>query len=315
MAISSKPEKIRLLSQKSLLVQVFESKELYLFCLPGIIITLLFHYWPLYGAQIAFRAYSPRRGIWGSPWIGWDHFIRFFNSPNAGQIIWNTLVLSFYGLVAGFPIPIILALLLNSFRHKHYTKVIQTITYAPHFISVVVMSGMIILFLSPRIGIINTFIGFMGIEPINFMGERSLWRHIYVWTGIWQGMGWSSVVYFAALSGVNPELHEAATVDGATKFQRILYIDLPSILPVAVMLLILSLGSTFSIGFEKVYALQNPLNLAVSEIISTYVYKLGILNNDMAFSSAVGLFNSAVNAVLLITANTISRNISDNALW
>jgi putative aldouronate transport system permease protein len=157
--------------------------------------------------------------------------------------------------------------------------------------------------------------GYFGMEPVNFMGERSLWRHIYVWTGIWQGMGWSSVVYVAALSGVSPELHEAATVDGATKLQRILYIDLPSILPVAVMLLILSLGSTFSIGFEKVYALQNPLNLSVSEIISTYVYKLGILNNDMAFSSAVGLFNSAVNAVLLITANTVSRRLSDNALW
>jgi len=312
---SKKVKELKPLNQKPLMVRILQSKELYLFCLPGIIITLLFHYWPLYGAQIAFRAYSARRGIWGSPWVGFEHFIRFFNSPFAGQIIWNTFVLSLYSLAAGFPVPIILALLLNSFRHKRYTKVIQTVTYAPHFISVVVMSGMIILFLSPRVGIINVFMGYFGMEPVNFMGERSLWRHIYVWTGVWQGMGWSSVVYFAALSGVSPELHEAATVDGATKFQRILYIDLPSIIPVAVMLLILSLGSTFSIGFEKVYALQNPLNLAVSEIISTYVYKLGIIQNDMAFSSAVGLFNSAVNAALLITANTISRNISDNALW
>jgi putative aldouronate transport system permease protein len=301
--------------QKPLLTRIIQSKELYFFCLPGLLIMLIFHYWPLYGAQIAFRSYSVRRGIWGSPWVGLQHFVRFFNSPNAVQIIYNTLVLSFYSLAAGFPIPIVLALLLNSFRHKRYTKVIQTVTYAPYFISVVVMCGMLILFLSPRVGAVNRIIGFLGVEPINFMGERSMWRNIYVWSGIWQGMGWSSVVYFAALSGVSPELHEAATVDGATKLQRILHIDLPTILPVAVMLLILNLGSVFSIGFEKAYALQNPLNLNVSEIISTYVYKIGIIQNDPAYSSAVGLFNAAVNAVLLISANTISRRLSDNALW
>jgi putative aldouronate transport system permease protein len=300
---------------KSRLARILENRDLYLFCLPGIIITLIFHYWPLYGAQIAFREYSARRGIWGSPWVGWDHFIRFFNSPNAALIIWNTFILSLYGLAAGFPIPIILALLLNSFRHKRYTKVIQTVTYAPNFISVVVMCSMIILFLSPRVGMVNKVLELMGGTPINFMGERTMWRHIYIWTGVWSSMGWSSVVYFAALSGVNPEYHEAAIVDGATKLQRIIHIDLPTILPVAVMLLILSFGSLLSIGFEKVYALQNPLNLSVSEIISTYVYKLGILNNDMAYSSAIGLFNSAVNAVLLITVNTLSRKLSDNALW
>jgi putative aldouronate transport system permease protein len=310
--MSIKPEK-RL--EKPVLTRILQSRELYLFCLPGILVMLIFHYWPLYGAQIAFRAYSVRRGIWGSPWVGLQHFIRFFNSPNAVQIILNTIVLSFYSLAAGFPIPIVLALLLNSFRHKRYTRVIQTVTYAPHFISVVVMAGMIILFLSPRFGAVNKIIGLFGVQPINFMGERTIWRHIYVWSGIWQGMGWSSVVYFAALSGVSPELHEAAKVDGATKFQRILHIDLPTILPVAVMLLILNLGSVFSVGFEKAFALQNPLNLGVSEIISTYVYKIGIIQNDPAYSSAVGLFNAAVNAVLLITANSISRRLSDNALW
>ncbi|MDR1444037.1 MAG: ABC transporter permease subunit [Treponema sp.] len=300
---------------KSRIAQILANRDLYLFCLPGIVITLIFHYWPLYGAQIAFRAYSARRGIWGSPWVGWDHFIRFFNSPNAGLIIWNTFILSIYGLAASFPIPIILALLLNSFRHKGYTKVIQTVTYAPNFISTVVMCSMIIMFLSPRVGMVNKIIEILGGSSVNFMGERGIWRHIYVWTGVWQGMGWSSVVYFAALSGVNPEHHEAAIMDGATKLQRIIHIDLPTILPVAVMLLILSFGSLLSIGFEKVYALQNPLNLNVSEIISTYVYKLGILNNDMAYSSAIGLFNSAVNAVLLITVNALSRKLSDNALW
>jgi len=313
--VKTKGRELKGFRRKPVLTQILQSKELYLFCLPGILVMLIFHYWPLYGAQIAFRAYSVRRGIWGSPWVGLYHFARFFRSANAVKIILNTLVLSFYSLAAGFPLPIILALLLNSFRHKRYTKVIQTVTYAPHFISTVVMCGMIILFLSPRVGAVNMIMGLLGIQPVNFMGERSIWRHVYVWSGVWQNMGWSSVVYFAALSGVNPELHEAATVDGATKFQRIIHIDLPAILPVAVMLLILNLGSVFYVGFEKAYALQNPLNLSVSEIISTYVYKIGILNNDPAFSSAVGLFNSAVNAVLLITANTISRKLSDNALW
>jgi putative aldouronate transport system permease protein len=302
-------------SHKSIWAKINESKALYMFCLPGIIITLIFHYWPLYGIQIAFRNYSVRRGIWGSAWVGLEHFVRFFNSPNAGLIIWNTFVLSIYSLVAGFPIPIILALLLNSFRHRGYTKVIQTVTYAPNFISTVVMCSMIILFLSPRVGWVNKLIELFGVDAINFMGQRTMWRHIYVWSGVWQGMGWGSVIYFAALSGVSPELHEAATVDGATKFQRILHIDLPSITPVMVMLLILSFGSILSIGFEKVYALQNPLNLNVSEIISTYVYKVGIINNDPSYSTAIGLFNSVVNAILLITVNSISRKLSDNALW
>ncbi|MDR0524578.1 MAG: ABC transporter permease subunit [Spirochaetaceae bacterium] len=302
-------------NKASPMAKILENRDLYIFCLPAIIITLIFHYVPIYGVQIAFRDYSVRRGIWNSEWVGWEHFIRFFNSPNAMQIIWNTLVLSIYSLVAGFPIPIILALLINSFRYKKYGKVIQLVTYAPNFISVVVMSGMILLFLSPQVGMVNKIIGLAGLEPINFMGLRTTWRHIYVWSGVWQSMGWSSVVYFAALSGVSPEFHEAAIVDGASKLQRILYIDLPSIMPVAVMLLILSFGSMLSIGFEKAYALQNDLNLNVSEIISTYVYKVGIIHNDMAYSTAIGLFNSAVNAVLLITVNSLSRKLSDNALW
>jgi putative aldouronate transport system permease protein len=223
--------------------------------------------------------------------------------------------LSFYSLAAGFPLPIILALFLNSFRYKKYGKVIQMFTYAPYFISVVVMCSMIMLFLSPRIGVINKIIELFGGQAVNLMGMKSAWRHIYVWSGVWQGMGWGSVVYLASLSAVSPELHEAATVDGATKFQRILYIDLPSILPVAVMLLILSFGSILSVGFEKAYALQNSLNLSVSEIISTYVFRSGILDMDMSYSAAIGLFNSAVNAVLLITVNSAARRLSDNALF
>jgi putative aldouronate transport system permease protein len=288
---------------------------LWLFCLPGLVIMLIFHYVPLYGLQIAFRDYSVRQGIWGSDWVGLEHFIQFFKSPNAWSIIFNTLILSFYSLAAGFPLPIILALFLNSFRYKKYGKAIQMITYAPHFISVVVMCGMIMLFLSPRIGVINKIIELFGGQAVNLMGMKSAWRHIYVWSGVWQGMGWGSVVYLASLSAVSPELHEAAIVDGATKFQRIWYIDLPSILPVAVMLLILSFGSILSVGFEKAYALQNSLNLSVSEIISTYVYKAGIIDQDMSYSAAIGLFNSGVNAILLITVNSAARKLSDNALF
>lgn len=302
-------------STKGRAKKIIGNLDLYLFCLPGIIITTIFHYVPLYGLQIAFRNFSPRRGIWASPWVGMEHFTRFFESAWFETILGNTLTLSFYSLIAGFPIPIILALMLNSFRHKRYRKVIQTVTYAPHFISTVVMCGMLLLFLSPRVGIVNNFLGIFGVEPINFMAEQGFWRHIYVWSGVWQGMGWSSVIYFAALSGVSPEFHEAAVVDGATKLQRVLYIDLPSIVPVMTILLILNCGSILSVGFEKVYLLQNPLNVQVSEIISTYVYKVGMLDNNISFSTAIGLFNSVVNAILLISVNWISGKVSENSLW
>lgn len=289
--------------------------DLLLFCLPGIIITFIYHYIPVYGVQIAFRRYSARRGIWGSRWVGLENFERFFSSANAWPVIRNTLILSIYSIAAAFPIAIILALLLNSFRHPRYRKAIQSITYAPHFISTVVMCGMLLLFLSPRVGVVNTVIRSLGGESINFMGRAAYWRHLYVWSGVWQSMGWNSIIYFAALSGVSPEFHEAAIVDGATKFQRIRFIDFPFLMPVASMLLILNFGSVLSIGFEKAYALQNDLNLEVSEIISTYVYKIGILQRDQSFSTAVGLFNSLVNAALLISVNWITGKLSDNSLW
>ena len=229
--------------------------------------------------------------------------------------ILNTLLLSVYSLVASFPVAVILALMLNSLRHKRYRKVIQAVTYAPHFISTVVMCGMLILFLSPRVGVVNTVIRSFGGESVNFMGKSDYWRHIYVWSGVWQSMGWSSVIYFAALAGVSPEYHEAAIVDGATKFQRVLHIDLPFLAPTMTMLLILDAGSIMSIGFEKAYALQNDLNIGVSEIISTYVYKMGLLNRDISFSTAIDLFNSIVNSILLITVNFITSKLSENSLW
>lgn len=302
--------------QKKPRMKIRGNIDLLIFCLPGIITTIIYHYIPLYGVQIAFKNYKARQGIMGSKWVGLANFERFFRSPNAAITIRNTLTISLYSMLASFPVAILLALMLNSFRHKRYRKIIQAITYAPHFISVVVMCGMIVLFLSPRIGVVNTLIKMLGGSPINFMGKASMWRHIYVWTGVWQGMGWNSIIYFAALSGVSPEFHEAAIVDGATKLQRIRHIDLPFLVPVASMLLILNFGSMLSVGFEKAYALQNDLNLPVSEIISTYVYKMGILNRDVSFSTAIGLFNSAVNAVLLISVNAIVGRMSEgNSLF
>lgn len=291
--------------------------DLLMFCMPGIIITIIYHYVPIYGVQIAFRNFKVKQGIFGSEWVGFENFRRFFLSVNAWTTIRNTLVLSCYSLVAGFPVAVILALLLNSFRHKGYRKVIQAVTYAPHFISTIVMCGMLILFLSPRLGVVNTVIKYFGGEAINFMGKSEFWRHLYVWSGVWQGMGWSSVIYFAALSGVSPEYHEAAIVDGATKFQRMIHIDLPFLVPTMTMLLILDCGSILSVGFEKAYALQNDLNLGVSEIISTYVYKVGLLNRDQSFSTAIDLMNAAVNSILLITVNSITRKMGDgsNSLW
>ena len=301
--------------KKTFLDRMRGNWDLLFFCLPGMILTIIYHYIPIYGVQIAFRNYKVKRGIWGSQWVGLANFKRFFESAFAWTTIRNTMLLSLYSLAAGFPVAVILALMLNSFRFKKYRKVIQAVTYAPNFISVVVMSGMLILFLSPRLGVVNTMIKALGGEAINFMGKQSMWRHIYVWSGVWQGMGWSSVIYFAALSGVSPEYHEAAIVDGATKFQRVLHIDLPFLAPTMTMILIMNAGSILSVGFEKAYALQNDLNLGVSEIISTYTYKVGILNRDISFSAAIGLMNSAVNSVLLVLVNYITGRLSDNALF
>lgn len=289
--------------------------SLWLFVVPGLVITFIFSYIPMYGVQIAFRNYNPKKGFFGSPWVGLDHFVRFFESPYFTQTISNTFILSLYSMIAGFPIPIILALMLNSFRHKKYRKVIQTVTYAPNFISTVVMCGMLILFLSPSVGFVNQIIKSLGGDPINFMAEKDLWRHIYVWSGVWQGMGWSSVIYFAALSGVSPELHEAAICDGATKFQIVRHIDFPSILPTITILLILNCGSILSVGFEKVFLLQNDLNKSVSQVISTYTYQVGLIDRSVSYSSAIGLFNSAVNALLLIIVNKVSDKLSGNSLW
>lgn len=301
--------------KKGLLKTLKRDMVLWLFVLPGIIITFIYSYIPMYGVQIAFRKYNPKKGFMGSDWVGLQHFERFFSSPYFETTIVNTFVLSLYSIVVGFPIPIIFALMLNSFRHKKYRKIIQTVTYAPNFISTVVMCGMLILFLSPTVGVINNVIKAFGGEAVNFMAEKSFWRHIYVWSGIWQGMGWSSIIYFAALAGVSPELHEAAICDGASKFQIVRYIDFPSILPTATILLIMNCGSILSVGFEKVFLLQNDLNKEVSEVISTYVYQVGLIDRNLSYSTAIGLFNSVVNAVMLIIVNKTADKLSGTSLW
>ncbi len=288
---------------------------LYLFLLPSFLYLLLFHYWPLYGVQIAFKDFKATEGIWGSPWVGVDHFVRFFESFQFWQLLQNTITISLYALIMGFPIPILLALILNYMTIPHFKRFAQTVTYAPHFISTVVMAGMVILFLSPSSGLINTLIGVFGVEPVSFMQQPDLFKHIYVWSGIWQNTGWGSVIYMAALSAVSPELHEAAIVDGASKWKRIWNIDIPAILPTAVIILIMNVGSVMSVGFEKVYLLQNDANLAASEIFSTYVYKIGIQSAQYSYSTAIGLFNNVINFVLLISVNQLSRKWTGSSLW
>ena len=311
----AKKEQVGRIKKSTLSRVIKRDFPLWMFVLPGLVVTFIFSYIPLYGVQIAFRDYVPSLGFSGSPWVGLKYFTRFFNSPYFVSTLRNTFSLSTYSLIAGFPIPILLALGLNAFKHKRYTKVIQTVTYAPNFISVVVMCGMLTLFLSPTSGFINKIIELFGGEAINFMANQDYWRHIYVWSGIWQTMGWNSVIYFAALANVSPDLHEAAIMDGASKLQIIRHIDLPSIMPTAIVLLILSCGNILSVGFEKVFLLQNPLNKGVSEVISTYVYQVGMVNANPSYSSAIGLFNSAINAVMLIIVNKIASKGAGVSLY
>lgn len=287
---------------------------LYLFLIPVLVYFLIFHYLPMYGVQIAFKDFYANLGINGSPWAGTKHFERFFNSYYFGRLLKNTLALSLYGLLL-FPLPLIFALMIHELTNGRFKKYTQTITYAPHFISVVVVVGMVIAFLDPRTGLVNHAIEFFGGDPVSFMTEPGWFRHIYVWSGQWQSLGWGTIIYLAALAGVNPELHEAAKVDGASRFQRIIHINLPAILPTVVTLFILGIGSFMSTGFEKALLMQNSLNAATSDIIQTFVYKTGLIQGQYSFAAAVGLFESLINVTLLVVANYTSQKISENSLW
>ncbi len=291
--------------------------QLYVFLAIPLIWLIVFRYGPMYGAQIAFRDFLPGQTIWGSPWVGLEQFQRFFQSPVFGMLLRNTLGLSIYALIVAFPFPILLALSLNQVRQKRFKETVQMISYAPNFISTVIMVGIILRFLDMRTGPINLFLQWLGFSAINFMGEASLFPSIYVWSNIWQYTGFNSIIYMAALTNIDPALHEAAVIDGASRVRRIWHIDLPGILPVIVVMLILNMGQILSIGFEKAFLLQNPLNLSTSEIISTYLYKIGIVGGftNFSFAAAIGLFNAAIGFILIVTAQKISKRLAGFGLW
>ena len=310
---------------KHLMRRIKQHWQIYLFLLLPLVYLILFAYMPMTGVVIAFKKFIIRDGIWGSPWVGFAQFQKFFRSYNSFNIIRNSISLSLYSILAGFPIPILFALLLNCVRNERYKRTIQTITYMPHFISTVVIVGILNQLLNPRIGLYGIFThALTGNYPSDLLGQAGAFPHLYVWSGVWQQFGWGSIVYLAALSNSDPQLHEAAIIDGASRWQRILYVDLPCILPTATIMLIMRAGSVMSLGYEKAFLMQNNLNLVTSEIISTYVYKVGMgvsLNGagntmpDYSLSTAVNLFNSVVNLILICSVNAISRKLSETSLW
>lgn len=289
--------------------------QLYLCLIPVLAYFIIFHYLPMYGVQIAFRDFNPLDGVTGSTWVEFKHFERFFNSYYFKRLLVNTLVLSLYQLAVTFPMPIILAIMLNELNSNKFRKTMQMVTYAPHFLSVVVVVGMMSNMLSPRTGIVNYLLRALGAEPIFFMSEPGWFRHLYVWSGVWQSTGWSSIIYIAAIAGIDSSLYEAAIVDGASRLKRIWHITLPGLLPTAIILLIMQCGSIMSIGFEKVYLMQNDMNLETSQIISTYVYEAGLQEAQFSFAAAIDLFNSVINCILLVIVNTISKKVSDTSLF
>lgn len=289
--------------------------QIYLLLLPTLIYFLIFKYGPMYGLQMAFRNYNTGLGIWNSPWVGLKYFKRILSRPYFYQILSNTLTISLTSLIAGFPLPILFSLMLNEMRSGTWKKSIQTITYAPHFISTVVLAAMITIFLSPSSGIVNKAIEALGGKAVNFMMRPECFVPIYVISGIWQGLGWNAIIYVAALASVDPALHESAMIDGASRLQRILHINLPCILPTVIIMLILQTGSLLNVGFEKVFLLSNDAVLETSEVISTYTYRIGIAGAQFSQSAAIGLFNSVVQFIMLVIVNTLARRLSETSLW
>ena len=303
----------KLLGRKS---PILKSWQLYLMLALPVIYLAVFNYYPMLGIQIAFKDFKPRLGVWGSHWVGFKNFLKFIDSYKFWPIIKNTLYLSFYSIAAAIPMPIILALSLNAIRNKGYMKSVQLMTYMPNFISTVVMVGILKQLLHPRMGLLATFAGFLGLQVGDVFGSSSAFAHLYVWSNVWQKTGWSAIVYLAALSAVDPELHEAAIVDGASRFQRILHIDIPVIIPTAVIMLILNMGQVMSMGFERVFLMQTDLNLSASEIISTFVYKVGLTGMpDYSYSTAINLFNSVINLALIVGSNRIAKRVDGTSLF
>lgn len=301
-------------TQSTLWKRIRMNWGLYVLLLPAVVILLLFTYKPMVGIVIAFKDFTPADGIYNSAWAGFKYFKQYFDSFQFWPTIKNTLTISIYTILVTFPLPIVMALICNQITAQKYKKFFQVSTYLPHFISTVVMCGMIILFFSPSSGIIAKLLSYIGVKLPNVMGIPSAFPHVYVWTEAWQHVGWDSILYIAALSAVDPTLYEAATVDGASKWQKVLKIDIPMLLPTITIMLILRMGSVMSVGFEKVYLLQNSLNMSASEIISTYVYKMGLISNQYSLSAAIGLFNNVINFILLLSMNWLSNKLSDTAL-
>src|SRR5690625_1068537 len=310
-----KQQKRKVSMRRNLKKSIKRHWQFYLLIIPPVLYFIIFKYIPMVNSVIAFKEYNVVEGIWKSQWAGLKYFKMFFQNPNFWTLVKNTFYLSVYTLAVSFPIPIILAILLNEIRQGVFKRTVQMVTYAPYFISTVVIVSMLTLILSPRLGILNDLLEIVGFESINFLGDANKFRSVYVWSEVWQHTGYSAIIYIAALAGVNPELYEAAKVDGASRLQKIIHIDIPSIMPVMVIILILNVGNIMAIGFEKVYLLQNPQNLMTSEIIPTYVYKTGLLNSNFSFATAVGLFNSVINLILLVSVNAIARKVSGNSLW
>lgn len=313
--MKKKDERIR--AKGNLWRRIARNWGLYLLLLPALTLLICFTYKPMYGVLIAFKEYKPVKGILGSAWADpwYKYFKKFFDSFQFKTTIRNTLVITLYSMLVMFPLPIILALGINQLKNRTYRKIFQTVTYMPHFISTVVMVGLLTLLLSPGSGLLGAICGMLGIEAPNFLGQPFAFKHLYVWSDVWQHVGWDSIIYIAALSSVDPSLYEAATVDGATNLQKIKYVDIPMLVPTAVIMLIMRFGSLMSLGFEKVYLMQNDLNLTASEVISTYVYKIGIINVQYSYSAAINLFSTVINFILLILVNQISKKVSDNSLW
>lgn len=316
---SSENRKIEPVQKKSLSKRITDELKrnwiLYLMIFPVLLYFLIFAYIPMSGIVLAFKDYKIKLGIWDSPWVGLKYFKQFFGSYNFGLLLKNTIGISLYSLLVGFPIPIIFALLLNYLRSRPLKKTLQMVSYAPYFISTVVICGMLAIFMDKNTGIFNQIIMALGGESVDFLSKPEYFKSIYVWSGVWQTMGYSSIIYISALSGVDTSLHEAAIMDGATKLQRIRHIDLLGIKSTIIMLFIMQMGSLMNVGFEKVFLLQNDLNMRTSDVINTYVYRVGLIQNNYSYSTAVGLFNSVINLLLVVGANYLSKKIADESLW
>jgi len=300
---------------KNLMAQIYKTRYLQLLALPGLIYFAVFQYVPMYGVLMAFQNYKIRDGIWGSKWVWFDQFLKFFKHPYFWRLIRNTVLINVYQLIFVFPIPIIFALLLNEIRNRHYKRIVQTVSYLPHFISMPAIIGMMVMMLSPNGGMVNNIIKALGGEPIYFLTEPGWFRPLYILSDIWTSTGWSAIIYIAALSGVNQELYESATIDGAKRWQRMIHISVPAISPTIIIMLLLSIGKLLSLGAEKVLLLQTPLTYETSEVISTFVYQRGLVYSEYSFSTAVSVFNSVINIILLYIANSVTRRITETSLW